>query len=209
MKRLWLAWFVCLVAVPPQAQAQGFLARYDPTTGFNGGSVRVPGIKPGSVVPGEGRGAINCTVTFSCFEGNEFPVWRDDKGKPVLNSLGHPFSFVPHQRHIGVRVEVYDSPNAPTPLKVRSTRLIELPRGQTVDKDGNPVAANDPACAGLYYRDEVHFLIPMPSREKPYVVKAFWYFGAPDPKPYQDQNGSVRIHDNYTRSAGGFRFRVK
>jgi hypothetical protein len=209
MKRPQLAWFVCLVAAPPQAQAQVVLARYHPKTAFNGGAVRTTGTEPGSVVPGEGRGAINCTITFSCFQGNEYPVWTDDKGKPVLNSLGNPFPVVPHRRYFGVRVEVYDGPNDPTPLKVRSTRLIELPRGNPVDQDGNPVAANDPACAGLYYQDKVHFLIPMPARDKPYVVKAFWYFGAPDPEPVQDQNSNIHVRDRYTRSAGGFRFRVK
>jgi hypothetical protein len=219
MKRLWLAWFVCLVAAPPQAQAQlapvqqqqpkGAAERgvpYDSRSLSIGATVATNA--PDGVTPAEANGAVECTIRYGAFQGKGYPVWLNAVGEPVLNDAGNAFPAFDHQRHLGFRVEVYDTKNAAEPITTWATKPFDLPRGVPVDEMGNPVDPGDPEYAGLLLRDSVNVSIPMPPREKPYFVKVQWFTGPPKPVEHKDERGRVYGHDRYTHQAGTFRAKV-
>jgi hypothetical protein len=194
-------------ALPQQAAPGGKSVPYHSTSASGGGSL-VTNSPNRLRVPATGKGVIECTARINSFQGKDFPVWKDPFGNPVFNSAGNAFSQLENQRYAGARVEVYDSRSAEKPLVTKSSPLIDLPRGDSIDEDGNVVAPADPAYAGLRFIIDVPFSIPMPAREKPYYVKVIRYSGDPKPEKFKDQNGVEYTHDKYSHWLGDFMAKV-
>jgi hypothetical protein len=109
-----------------------------------------------------------------------------------------------------VRVGVCDSYDAVEPIAARQSAVVELPLGTPVDTQGKAVAAGSPDEAGVLYKERMDFSIPVPPRERPYVVKVKVCRGQPLFRQFTDRKtGKTGVRDLVTTIARQFQARVK
>jgi hypothetical protein len=155
-------------------------------------------------------GAIGVSGDFVSWMGVRFRRLKDAHGDPVLNPHGLPCAESVHSRVAWVQVEVWDDDAAVEPLATRQSAVVELPLGTTIDTERNAAHAGSPDVAGLFSKERLGFSIPMPPRERPYVVKVKVVRGQPAPVKVTDkETGRTGVRDLSTTQAGRFDARVK